>query len=84
MGLGLNEAGDPRNQGKVWSKEDAPLVGQDEVREYLRNLDMHKSMDQEGMRGLMTQQGHSLLPLTSPGKGERDPKTEGKQMSLLS
>lgn len=74
--LGLDEAGDPRNQGKGWSKEDSPLVEEDEVREHCRNQDMHKSRDQEGMSGLMPQQGHSLLSLTSPG-----PKTEGKQMS---
>lgn len=78
-GLGLNEAGNPRNQGKVWSKEDSPLVEEDEVREHCRDQDMHKSRDQEGMSGLMSHQGHSLLSLTSPG-----PKTEGKQMSPLS
>lgn len=76
---GLNEAGDPRNHGKVQSKEDVPLVEEDEVREYLRNPDMQRSMNQDGMSGLMSHQGHSLLSLTSPGS-----KTEGKQTSLLS
>jgi len=48
-GLLLNEAGDPREQGKVWSKEEVPSVEKDEVREYLHNLDIHKSMDADGM-----------------------------------
>lgn len=71
--------GIPETTGKVQSKEDAPLVEEEEVREYLRSLDMHRSMDQDGMSGLMSHQDHSLLSLTSPAS-----KTEGKQTSLLS
>ncbi|KAK4807097.1 hypothetical protein QYF61_018438 [Mycteria americana] len=54
----LNEAGDLVTQdmekaeetwGKVWSKEDVPLVEEDQVREYLSKLDIHKSMGPDGM-----------------------------------
>ncbi|GAB0207970.1 mitochondrial enolase superfamily member 1 [Grus japonensis] len=34
---------------KVWRKEDLPLVEEDQVREHLGNLDIHKSMGPDGM-----------------------------------
>ncbi|GAB0207209.1 mitochondrial enolase superfamily member 1 [Grus japonensis] len=35
--------------GKVWRKEDLPLVEEDRVREHLGKLDIHKSMGPDGM-----------------------------------
>ncbi|GAB0179181.1 mitochondrial enolase superfamily member 1 [Grus japonensis] len=34
---------------KVWKKEDLPLVEEDQVREYLGKLNIHKSMGPDGM-----------------------------------
>ncbi|PKU35565.1 rna-directed dna polymerase from mobile element jockey-like [Limosa lapponica baueri] len=34
---------------KVWTKEDLPLVEEDQVREQLRRLDIHKSMGPDGI-----------------------------------
>lgn len=34
----------PEIKGKIRSKEDASFVGEDEVKKYLGNLDLHKSM----------------------------------------
>ncbi|KAK4815576.1 LOW QUALITY PROTEIN: hypothetical protein QYF61_004093 [Mycteria americana] len=39
----------PGTRGKVWSKEDAPLVEEGWLRDYLSNLDIPKSMGPEGM-----------------------------------
>ncbi|KAK4828542.1 hypothetical protein QYF61_027218 [Mycteria americana] len=39
----------PRDRGKGWSKEDVPLVEQDQVRKYFSKLDIHKSMGPDGM-----------------------------------
>ncbi|GAB0209397.1 mitochondrial enolase superfamily member 1 [Grus japonensis] len=35
--------------GKVWRKEDLPLVEEDQVREHLGKFDIHKSMGSDGM-----------------------------------
>jgi len=35
---------EPGDEGKFWSKEDLPLVEEDEIREYLSKLVIHKSM----------------------------------------
>jgi len=45
----LQEPHDPETKGKIWSKKDAPLVGEDQVREYLVKPGLHKSMGPEGM-----------------------------------
>lgn len=36
-------------QGKVWSKDDVPLMEEDQVRKYLRKLPTDKSMNPDGM-----------------------------------
>ncbi|GAB0193858.1 mitochondrial enolase superfamily member 1 [Grus japonensis] len=38
----------PETSGRVWSKEDIPLVEEDQVREYLRKLAVHKSVGPDG------------------------------------
>jgi len=47
--ISLQETQVPETKGKVCSKEDVPLVEEDEVRQYLSNLDIHKSMGPDGM-----------------------------------
>ncbi|KAK4827448.1 hypothetical protein QYF61_018169 [Mycteria americana] len=56
MDLLLNGAGDSVTQdmekaerGKGWSKEGIPLVEEDQVREHLSKLDIHKSMGPDGI-----------------------------------
>ena len=46
---GLQENQGPETRRKVWSKEDVPLVEEDQVGEYLSKLDIHKSMHPDGM-----------------------------------
>ena len=46
---GLQESQVSETRGKAWSKEDIPLVEEDQVREYLSKLDIHKSMVPDGM-----------------------------------
>jgi len=46
----LQESQAPETMAKVWSKEGAPLVEEDQVREYLSKLDLHKSMCSDGMQ----------------------------------
>jgi len=41
--IGLQESQVPETRGKGWSKEDVPLVKDDQVREYLSKPDTHKS-----------------------------------------
>ncbi|GAB0206869.1 mitochondrial enolase superfamily member 1 [Grus japonensis] len=41
---GLQESQVPETKAKGWSKEDLPLVEEDQIREYLSKLDIHKSM----------------------------------------
>ncbi|KAK4829863.1 hypothetical protein QYF61_007255 [Mycteria americana] len=45
----LRESQVPETEGKSWSKEDVPLVDEDQVREYLSNLHIHKSLGPDGM-----------------------------------
>ncbi|KAK4816298.1 LOW QUALITY PROTEIN: hypothetical protein QYF61_014596 [Mycteria americana] len=40
----LQESQALETSGKVWSKEDLPWVEQDQIREHLNKLDIHKSM----------------------------------------
>jgi len=40
----LQESQPLKTTGKFWSKEDLPWVEQDQVREHLNKLDIHKSM----------------------------------------
>lgn len=47
---GLQESQVPETRGKGWSKEYVLLVEEDQVREYLSKLDIHKSIGPEGMR----------------------------------
>ncbi|KAF1469936.1 tRNA-specific adenosine deaminase 1, partial [Megadyptes antipodes antipodes] len=89
----LQESQVLQNGGKAWCKENIPLVEEDQVREYLRTLDMHKSLGPDDLCLLM----HSgelreladvivrLLPLIfDHGGWEKFPKTGGKQMCLHS
>ena len=46
---GLQESQAPETSGKGWSKEDVPLVKEDQARKYLSNIDIHKSMGPDGM-----------------------------------
>ncbi|KAK4811992.1 hypothetical protein QYF61_022988 [Mycteria americana] len=39
----------PETRGEGWSKEDVPLVEEDQVREYLSKLNIHKSVGPDGM-----------------------------------
>jgi len=45
----LGESQVPESRGKGWSKEDASLVEEDHVREYLSKLDIRKSISPDGM-----------------------------------
>ena len=55
---GLQEPRVPETKGKIWSKEDVPLVEEDQVREYLGKLDLHKSMGPDGKQPqVLRQQG---------------------------
>lgn len=73
VSLWLNEAGDPRAQGKVQSQENTPLVEKDEVGGYLSNLDTRKALGPEGMRPQGQRElasitdGHSPQALNNPG-----------------
>lgn len=45
---GLQKSEAPETKGKGWIKEDVPLVEKDEVREYLKTLDIYKSTGPDG------------------------------------
>lgn len=45
---GIQQSQTPKKRGKVWSKEDSPLVEEEQVREHLDRPDIHKTM---GMMG---------------------------------
>ena len=44
-------------KGKVWSKEDTPLVEEDQVREHLNKLDICKSMEPDGLHSQILRAG---------------------------
>ncbi|KAK4807155.1 hypothetical protein QYF61_024275 [Mycteria americana] len=39
----------PESQGRHWGNEVPPIVGEDQVRDHLRNLNVHKSMGRDEM-----------------------------------
>ena len=45
----LQESQAPETRGKGWSKQYVSLVEEDQAREYLSKLDLHKSMSPDGM-----------------------------------
>ncbi|PKU36831.1 rna-directed dna polymerase from mobile element jockey-like [Limosa lapponica baueri] len=74
---------------KVWMKEDFPLVQEDQVREQLSKLDIHKCMDPDGMHPRVLSWQKLLLSrspssLKGPGEQARCPRNGGKPMSLQS
>ncbi|GAB0183275.1 hypothetical protein GRJ2_000792800 [Grus japonensis] len=87
---GLQKSQVPETKGKVWSKDDVPLVEDDQVREYLCKLRIRKSMDPDGMppkalRKLADVIARPLsMSLIDHVDWEKCPKTGGKQISLLS
>lgn len=46
---GFQESQVPVTSGKVQSKEDLPLVEEDQVREQLNKMDIHKAMGPSGI-----------------------------------
>lgn len=76
--------------GLIWSKEDLSLVQQDQVRKYLRRLDLPKPMGLDGCTHknsgswLMLLWGRSEQYFNNHGSWEGCLKTQEKQRSLLS
>lgn len=52
--LGLQQSKVPEMRGKVWSKDDIPLVEEDQVRENLNKLDIDKCMGPNRMYPIVT------------------------------
>ena len=46
---GLQGSQVPETKGKDWSQKDVPLVEEDQIREYLSNMDIHKPMGSDGI-----------------------------------
>ncbi|KAJ7423074.1 rna-directed dna polymerase from mobile element jockey-like [Pitangus sulphuratus] len=75
---------------KIWRKEDFPLVKEDQVRDHLCKLDIHKSMGPEACahecqeRWQMLLLSHSPSSLKGHGEQERYLRTGGKLMSIYS
>lgn len=46
---GLQEAQATETKGKVWSKEDIPVVEVEQPRKHLNKLDIHKSVESDGL-----------------------------------
>ncbi|GAB0177898.1 mitochondrial enolase superfamily member 1 [Grus japonensis] len=46
---GLQESQVLETKGKDWSKKDVPLIEEDQIREYLSNMDTHKPMGPDGI-----------------------------------
>lgn len=59
----LQESHVPETRKKNWSKEDVPLVEENQVRTYFTKLDIHKLTDSGGMhsRALKKLLGHSII-----------------------
>lgn len=79
--------------GKICSKEAVCLVGDDEVKKYLGNLDLHKSLvpdvlqvhdDLQVLREQVDVITRPLLIIFDHGNWEKYSKTEEKWISLLS
>lgn len=52
--LGLQESKVPETRGKVWSKDDIPLVEEDQVRENLNKSDIDKCTGPDRMYPIVT------------------------------
>ncbi|GAB0208090.1 mitochondrial enolase superfamily member 1 [Grus japonensis] len=74
---------------KVWRKEDLPLLKEDQVREHLGKLDIHKSMDPDGMHlswraGEVPENGRKANVTLVFKKGKKEDPGNYKPVSLTS
>ena len=62
----LQESQVPETKGKDWSQKDVPLVKEDQIREYLSNMDIHKPMGSDGIHPqVLRELAHVIVRLLS-------------------
>lgn len=60
----LQESPVPETRGKVWSKEDLPSAEENQIKEHLSKLDIHKSMGPDhGLAPVSADQCHCTATL---------------------
>ncbi|KAK4810486.1 hypothetical protein QYF61_004266 [Mycteria americana] len=71
---GLQEYQAPETRGKAWSKEDVLFVEEDQIREYLSKLDVHKSMVLDRMQPRVLREPADVIRLGEVPKDWRKAK----------
>lgn len=51
----------PKTSEKVWDREDSPSLEEDQIRECLKKMGIHKSMELDGMYGCMLKELASIF-----------------------